>query len=244
MSINRRSRSALVGAAVLATFTLAGAAPAAAVPYADEPSVETMDPNPDVGGTVTLQIDGFDPNETIYIELHSTPVLLKIVQSNSSGEVSTTVQLPSDARCQHAIVVHDAASEDVASTQIFIGPPSACTPGGSGDGGNTGSGNTGSGNTGHGNTGNNNTGHGNTGDNNTGHGNTGYGNSGWGNTGDDNYGGGGNASDGNTGWGNVSHATAMPEPEGNASEIALGALAGLAIVGGTGFLCRRRAHSA
>lgn len=244
------SRTMLAVLTSTAALTLAGITPALAAPYTDEPVVETTDPSPGVGDTIPVAMTGFDANETLYVELHSTPILLRTVQADAAGAVDTTVTLPPDARCAHTIVVRDATSEDVASTAIFIGDPDDCDANG-----NTGAGNSGSGNSGYGNTGNNNSGYGNHGNNNSGAGNTGNNNSGYGNTGDGNSGygntgGGGGYADNalsdsivaaNADWGHVSYAAATPES--HAPAVAAGAVAGLAAVGGAGFLVRRRRQS-
>lgn len=212
-----RSRVALTGVCTLAAFALAGPAPASAAPYTSNPSLALSTTNPAIESALTVYLYDFLPNELVSVDLHSVVVNLDTVQTDAGGDATTVVNLPPGYRCEHVIIGTGQTSGKTAQSSLVIGPPSACGNGG------------GNGNTGHGNTGSGNTGHGNTGDNNTGHGNTGSGNSGHGNTGGD-----------GSGWGNVSYARAMPGTESHAPEVALASIAGLALLGGAGFLRRRR----
>lgn len=224
MNVTRSSRAALTGAATLFAFTLAGVTPATAAPYTNDAVLTVSTTNPAIGGTLTITLINFGSGELIDIDLHSTVVRLTTVQADTNGAASAVVTLPANFTCEHFITATGRSTGEVARTDLLIGPPSACNRGG-----NTGSGNTGRGNTGHGNTGHGNTGHGNTGNNNTGHGNTGDGNTGHGNTGYD-----------DSGWGNVSYVRAISGSESHAPEVALASITGLALVGGAGFLHRRR----
>lgn len=223
-------RSALAVIAAAATLTLAGAATAAAAPYTDDPVIATTTPNPPIGGEVPLELAGFDTVETVVLELHSKPIFLTKVLTNSTGEASTVVDLPAWVMCAHTIVATGQSSGLVATLPIFIGPPQACDEDNEPSGGNVGSGNVGAGNVGDGNVGNGNTGHGN-----VGNGNTGAGNVGDNNTGD------GNGSDGSTGWGNVAHTMKLTNDD--PSQIAATLLLGMAVTGGVGFLCTRGRRS-
>ncbi|WP_341579836.1 hypothetical protein [Microbacterium schleiferi] len=46
------------------------------------------------GGQVVLSGGGFGPNETVQIELHSTPVVLASIPASATGTFSTTVTIP------------------------------------------------------------------------------------------------------------------------------------------------------
>src|SRR5947209_6241602 len=46
------------------------------------------------GGTITINISGFQPREVIVIVIHSTPVQLASVTANASGAASAALTIP------------------------------------------------------------------------------------------------------------------------------------------------------
>lgn len=76
------------------------------------------------GGELTLQLRGFAPNETVRIELHSTPVLLGEVRTDSAGLATAQVRIPAETAVGvHRIVASGAAHTAVA--EITIGAVTA-----------------------------------------------------------------------------------------------------------------------
>ena len=51
---------------------------------------------PRAGESITITGDGFAPNTTLTIELHSTPVVLATTQTDNTGHYSVTVVIPAD----------------------------------------------------------------------------------------------------------------------------------------------------
>lgn len=73
------------------------------------------------GGQVTLSGGGFGPNETVQIELHSTPVLLSSVPASASGTFSTTLTIPTDAAPgPHSLVARGLSSNRTFSTPVTV----------------------------------------------------------------------------------------------------------------------------
>ena len=56
----------------------------------------TSTTTPSAGESITITGDGFAPNTTLTIELHSTPVVLATTQTDSAGNYSVIVVIPAD----------------------------------------------------------------------------------------------------------------------------------------------------
>ena len=58
------------------------------------------------GSQVSISATGFQPGETVDVELHSTPVLLARLQANNAGQLHATVTIPRDAEpgAHHLVV--------------------------------------------------------------------------------------------------------------------------------------------
>lgn len=73
------------------------------------------------GGQVTLSGGGFGPNETVQIELHSTPVVLASIPASPTGTFSTTLTIPSTTTPgAHSFVARGLSSGRQFSTPITI----------------------------------------------------------------------------------------------------------------------------
>lgn len=83
------------------------------------------------GGQVTLSGGGFAPNETVKIELHSTPALLASVPATGSGTFSTTLTIPAGtAPGAHTLVATGLTSGRSFSTPITITASGSSSGGG------------------------------------------------------------------------------------------------------------------
>jgi LPXTG-motif cell wall-anchored protein len=225
MHTSRRFRTALGASCALAALTLSVPASVVAAPYVDDALLQVSTTNPVTGQTLTITLVNFDSGELVDIDLHSVVVRLATVQVDNAGGRVTTVTMPPNAICQHYLTATGRSSGEVARTDIFIGSPDDC--------GNVGNGNSGNGNVGNANSGDRNVGNGNGGSGNVGNGNTSSGN-----VGNGNHPYGGAAM---TRWGNTSYTSAdHPAPQTDPSALAVASIAGLAVVGGAGFLIRRR----
>ncbi|MGQ0630453.1 MAG: hypothetical protein ACT4P1_05380 [Sporichthyaceae bacterium] len=245
---SRRSPAAVLALLAVIAMLLMSSQPAGAAPYVDDATVGVSTTNPAVGGTVTLSLSGFAPNEPVDLDLHSTVVRLTTVQADANGSAVVTVSLPPDFRCAHFITGTGLISGEIARVDIFIGSSVDCPGNANGDNnsGNNSSGNNNSGinNSGSNNSGFNNSGNGNSGFNNRGNNNSGFNNSGSGNSGL----GAGNSGSGsafeNPGFATTANTASAPDVGSGGSHggtvLAWSVLAGLAVVGGAGFLRRRR----
>lgn len=124
-------KASLRGVAMLAPAAAAAAllisAPAAfAAPYTDEPSAAVGDTNPDEGGSVTLNLEGYEPLEQIGIDVHSKVVRVATVRADAQGAVTTTVQMPAGFTCEHYIESTGLTSGLVTRVDIVIGDPADC----------------------------------------------------------------------------------------------------------------------
>lgn len=73
------------------------------------------------GDSVTVTGTGFQPGETVAIELHSTPVQIGSVIASASGAINASVTIPvGTAAGAHAIVVTGASSGVTASAPITV----------------------------------------------------------------------------------------------------------------------------
>lgn len=83
------------------------------------------------GGQVTLSGGGFAPNETVQIELHSTPVVLASIPATGSGTFSTTLTIPaSTTPGAHTLVATGLTSGRSFSTPITITASGSSSGGG------------------------------------------------------------------------------------------------------------------
>lgn len=104
---------------------------------ADEPSIVLSDIEVMAGESVTVTGKGFETKEAVSLELHSDPVELATVTTNSSGGFSQVVTIPADTtNGKHQIVASGADSGLEASANIQITTTSG--GGNDGDGNNTG----------------------------------------------------------------------------------------------------------
>ncbi|WDG18193.1 phosphatase PAP2 family protein [Microbacterium sp. Clip185] len=73
------------------------------------------------GGNVTITGAGFQPGETVTIELHSTPVQIGTAVASANGTISATVTVPAGTPAgAHTFVVTGDASGVTASTPITV----------------------------------------------------------------------------------------------------------------------------
>jgi hypothetical protein len=73
------------------------------------------------GGTITINISGFQPGEVIVIVIHSTPVQLASVTANASGAASATFTIPNTTPTGlHTITATGLTSGHVVSFQIRV----------------------------------------------------------------------------------------------------------------------------
>lgn len=73
------------------------------------------------GGTVTITCTGFDPGETVIIVLHTDPVTLGTATADPSGDVHTTVTIPTNTTPgQHTITVTGETSGLTLSATITV----------------------------------------------------------------------------------------------------------------------------
>ncbi len=78
------------------------------------------------GGSITLTGAGFQPGETVTIELHSTPVQIGTTVASANGTINGAVTVPAGtAAGAHTIVVTGASSGVTASTPITVAAASA-----------------------------------------------------------------------------------------------------------------------
>lgn len=76
------------------------------------------------GGTISLSGTGFTANSDVRIELHSEPVVLATVQTDSGGVVTTTVTIPAGTPAGvHSLVVFDIASGITSAQEITVLAP-------------------------------------------------------------------------------------------------------------------------
>jgi len=110
----------------LITFPLTVAADTAI--YAQWEARDVVAPaNAGAGSSITVTGTGFEPGESVAIELHSTPVLLGTVIANSSGAISGTFTIPASApEGSHSLVLTGSVT-GVSSGGITIGGPLAFT---------------------------------------------------------------------------------------------------------------------
>lgn len=125
MNARLRGIAMLAPAAAAATLMLSGAA-AHAAPYTDEPAGSISDTNPAEGGSVTVNLTGFEPRERIGLDLHSRVVRLATPRADALGSLTTTVTLPMGFTCEHFIEARGLTSGLVVRINLVIGDPSDC----------------------------------------------------------------------------------------------------------------------
>ena len=92
------------------------------------------------GADLTVSGDGFEPGETVALELHSTPVSLGTAVADADGALSVTVTIPADAELgAHVVAASGAASGVQREGAITVALADAGN--GSGNGSGDGSGN-------------------------------------------------------------------------------------------------------
>lgn len=100
------------------------------------PGAAVSDSEVVAGGTLGVTGVGFDANETVVIELHSSPVELARVQANASGEVSTRVVIPAETTPgAHSVVLTGQTSGTVVSVPVEVLAAPTTPPASSGNGG-------------------------------------------------------------------------------------------------------------
>src|SRR3954447_13995852 len=73
------------------------------------------------GGQVTITGDGFDPNEAVSIDLHSTVVHLATVHANSAGVATATVTIPLSTKVgPHTLTMTGLSSGNLLSADIVV----------------------------------------------------------------------------------------------------------------------------
>ncbi|WP_417510370.1 carboxypeptidase regulatory-like domain-containing protein [Microbacterium sp.] len=100
-----------------------------------EPSVRVDDTTPAAGATITITGQGFEPGETVRLELHSTPVVLGTVKVAPNGTFTAQVRIPAGtAPGAHTIYAFGLTSNTVTATPITVVAASP-SPSSSGTGG-------------------------------------------------------------------------------------------------------------
>ncbi|WP_084671033.1 LPXTG cell wall anchor domain-containing protein [Sporichthya polymorpha] len=125
MSVSLRG-AAVLAPAVAAGALLFGATAATAAPYLDEPVASASDTNPEVGGSVTLNLDGYEPLEQIGVDVHSKVVRVATVRADAQGAATVTVRMPAGFTCEHYIESTGLTSGLVTRVNIVIGDPADC----------------------------------------------------------------------------------------------------------------------
>lgn len=81
------------------------------------------------GGKITVTISGTCANETFTVTLHSTPVTLGTVTTNSAGSGSGTFTIPSNTSAgTHTITVSDVSGNSGSATVVVTGATGAANP--------------------------------------------------------------------------------------------------------------------
>lgn len=119
---------------VQVTGALAGYTSASALSLPTEPiqpgsaTVREPDGVPRPGSTITVHAAGFEPGETVRVELHSTPVLLGTTVAGSDGTISVDVALPAGtAHGSHTIVATGTTSGRVVTIALSVAETLAFT---------------------------------------------------------------------------------------------------------------------
>jgi uncharacterized membrane protein len=74
-----------------------------------------------VGGKLTVSGDGFSPEESVSVWLHSTPVLLARVTADAAGHVEAVVTVPTETVAgDHNIVVTGADSGAEGTVEVRV----------------------------------------------------------------------------------------------------------------------------
>jgi hypothetical protein len=108
---------------------------ASAYPPGTGPTISTSTSTVPQGGSLTVFGDNFSPNSDAVLSLHSTPVGLGTVHTDSNGQFSAQVTVPSTTSPgTHTIEALDMPTGDIASATITV------TAGGTGGGGGGGGG--------------------------------------------------------------------------------------------------------
>jgi hypothetical protein len=108
---------------------------ASAYPPGTGPTISTSTSTVPQGGSLTVFGDNFSPNSDAVLSLHSTPVGLGTVHTDSNGQFSAQITVPSSTTPgTHTIEALDTPTGDIASATITV------TGGGTGGGGGGGGG--------------------------------------------------------------------------------------------------------
>ena len=92
--------------------------------------VSVSNASPAAGDSITVTGTGFYPNESVAIELRSTPVLLATATADASGSFTATVTVPSGtAAGAHEIVATGAASGHAFADPITVAGPALAATG-------------------------------------------------------------------------------------------------------------------
>lgn len=120
MRTDTRAAGALIAAigATASMVMLAGGAQAA--PYATTASISVSTTNPAIGANLTVVGEGYPLSASVNVFIESTPVLLRTIQADSTGQFATTITLPTRFTGAHDIVGTSGSS--TARASIFIGP--------------------------------------------------------------------------------------------------------------------------
>jgi hypothetical protein len=83
------------------------------------PPPATSSTTPTAGSSITISGDGFAPNTTLTIELHSTPIVLANTQTDGTGHYSVSVVIPADTPPgAHEIVISGLAPSGEERTSV------------------------------------------------------------------------------------------------------------------------------
>jgi hypothetical protein len=105
--------------AAVSVLGLAFATPAFAyVPNAPAVTASLSSVGP--GGSLTVSGDGFVPNSSIVVTLHSAPVTLAVATADPTGAFSVNVTIPSDTVPGTHVIVATDPDGDSASTDLVV----------------------------------------------------------------------------------------------------------------------------
>ena len=86
-------------------------------------------PDTKVGGSVTVNLSGFAPNETVKLTLHSDPIELGTIKVDAAGSAAFTFTVPQVDPGKHTVVALGLSSGRTSSTEVTIGAVNPGNPG-------------------------------------------------------------------------------------------------------------------
>jgi hypothetical protein len=109
---------------------------ASAYPTGTNPVISLSDTSVPQGASLTVFGDNFTPNSRAVLTLHSAPVALGTVSTDSNGQFSAQVTVPSSTTPgQHTIEALDVPTGDIAAASLVVTGSGSSGGGGGGTGG-------------------------------------------------------------------------------------------------------------